>query len=59
MLDLLTSEIDAMPDPDKYDELTNRIHREAVRAGVEPKLRAFLEERGMLGENDWNGSSLR
>lgn len=50
MLDLLTSEIDAMPDQEKYDELTGRIHREAVRAGVEPKLRDFLEARGMLDQ---------
>ena len=53
MLDVLTLEIEKLKGEkvEEYDALTDKIHSAAVQAGVEPKLRAFLEERGMLGES--------
>jgi hypothetical protein len=55
ILDLLTYQIHEIPNQQAYDELTARIRRKAQEEGLEPRLRAMLAERGILGQGTWGG----
>jgi hypothetical protein len=53
MLSVLTLQIHDIPDRKQYDELTDRIQREAKSSGLEMDLRKFLAEQGTLGLEAW------
>jgi hypothetical protein len=53
MLSVLTFQIHDIPDRTQYDELTDRIQRQAKQSGLEADLRKFLAEQGTLGQEAW------
>ena len=53
ILDLLTYQIHEIPDQKAYDELTGRVRRKAQELGLEPRLRELLQQRGILGREEW------
>jgi hypothetical protein len=53
MLGMLTLQIHEIPDRTQYDELTDKIQRQAKQSGLEVDLRKFLAEQGTLGLEAW------
>jgi hypothetical protein len=53
MLDVVTSQIHQMPQRAAYDELTRRISNRAKEVGVEKPLRERLEDKSLLGPENW------
>jgi hypothetical protein len=59
MVTVLTSQINAIPDQQTYDELTSRIKEKAIETGVEPNLRKVLVENGLMGKESWEAKQLK
>jgi uncharacterized membrane protein affecting hemolysin expression len=57
MTEIMTQEIDKIPDQDAYDELIGRIHDKAVERKVEPHLQNVLKKQGLLGSTAWRPKS--
>ena len=53
LIQLLTNQINQMPNESAYDELTHRIQEVAREHDYEKTIRQILKENGMLGEDDW------
>ncbi len=59
MVTVLTSQINAIPDQQAYDELTARIKEKAIDTGIEPNLRKVLQENGLMGNESWEARKLK
>ena len=53
MVTLLTKQIHDIPDQQMYDTMTKRIKSEATNMGLEPSLRAILNENGLINSDAW------
>ena len=51
---LISAQIFEMPNQESYDELTLRIKKNAMEAGLEPSLRKILDTNGLLGKEAWD-----
>ncbi|HYM20410.1 MAG TPA: hypothetical protein VEW28_05325 [Candidatus Kapabacteria bacterium] len=51
--EVMSNEIHYIPDQKAYDDLTQRISREAKKEKVEPHLRKMLQDQGLLGDSKW------
>jgi hypothetical protein len=50
---LLTKHINDIPDQDIYNQVTGRIHEDAITTGLEKSLRGVLSDNGLLGNASW------
>jgi hypothetical protein len=50
---LLSMQINAIPDQEIYDKVTNKIQNEAITMGVEPNLRKVLQDNGLINNDAW------
>jgi len=53
LVQLLTNQIDQIPNEMAYDELTQRIQKVAREQDYESTIRQVLADNGMLGNEDW------
>jgi hypothetical protein len=53
MTEIMTQEIDKIPNQDAYNELVGRIHDKAVDRKIEPHLQKVLQEQGLFGKDKW------
>ncbi len=54
MTEIMTQEIDKIPNVDAYNELVGRIHDKAVDRKIEPHLQKVLQSQGLLGKDKWS-----
>ena len=59
MLETVTVQIHQMPNQYAYDNLTSNIQKKAQEAGVERRLRRFLEDQGLQGEGSWKPEKVK
>jgi hypothetical protein len=56
MLDMMTVQIDRIPDRQAYDELTRRIKEQAQNLQVEGELRKMLKQNGVQDDPAWQAA---
>jgi hypothetical protein len=58
MVSILTQQIHDIPDQQIYDQVTSKIKKDSVAAGLEPDLRDILVKNGLIGTGSWKKGAI-